>query len=214
MSLHLKHLSIASLAAIVAAVLLVIASPSAHAATNTTGASTPYVLKEALSRRSNLNIYDDNKRSGFSVSGGFFTGRASGIDPTPSNYLNDNMGYGVSFDRNAELENDQRVYALLIDGKYDFNYGLGDLRPYMSGGLGMAMYDQASAPSASTLAQGGNMVPLVRIGGGVNYTLSEQLNLSLDYQAGFSGAGDNVFTGRNNQPVDLHIINMGMHYSF
>jgi hypothetical protein len=181
------------------------------------GSNTPRVLREALASHNRVSHYNDQKRSGFSLSGGWFSGRASGVDPVATNYLSNSAAGAYRVDRTAELEGDSRVFALMIDGKYDFNTNLIDLpiRPYMSGGFGMAMYDSTKLPTASELAlQGGGMVPLVRIGGGVNYHVSESMDVSLDYKAGFSGAGDRLFTGRDQQTTNLHVINMGMRLAF
>ncbi len=209
-------------AALLIAVLSICVPTSARADTSS-AMSSPRVLQEALATRDHLNIYSGKADMGLNISGGLFSGRASGIDPSLTNYMHEQISNDFSADRTAELEGDQRVYALLIDGSYDFNYDLGTglpLHPYMTGGMGMAMYDHTTAPSASAVAmQGGSMVPLFRIGGGVTYRLGEQWNMSLDYKAGFSGSGlsggnDQLFTGRGNQPVDLQVLNMGMHYQF
>jgi hypothetical protein len=75
----------------------------------------------------------------------------------------------------------------------------------------MAMY---GASPGGLAMQGGDMVPMFRVGGGVTYRLGEQWDLSLDYKAGFTSGGDEIFTVRNQQPVDMQVLNMGMHYTF
>jgi len=197
--------------------LLFCTNPARADITSTT--NTPRVLQQALAMRDHVNLYGKSDgKEGLNISGGFFSGRASGVDPVASNYLADEASHDFSIDRTAELEGDQRVYALLIDGSYDFNYDLGTglpIHPYMTSGVGMAMYDHTTGPSASTLAlQNGSMAPLFRVGGGVTYHLGKQWDMSLDYKAGFSGGGDQVFTGRSQQSVDLQVLNMGMHYQF
>jgi hypothetical protein len=195
-------------------------SAQAYTSSGNTAVS-PHVLQQAMASDDGMHLYDADKNSGFGLSGGFFSGRASGVDPVATNYLTDIAAGSFSLDNTAELEGDQRVYALLIDGSYDFNYDFGSglpLHPYVQGGMGMAMVDHPGASSNGMQAlQGNDMVPLFRLGGGVTYRLGEQWNLSLDYKAGFSGAtgGDQFFTDRSQQqPVDLHILNMGMHYKF
>jgi len=195
-----------------AAALLSAAMPACADTVITPGS---YALQQAMGANDNISIYTPATHDGFSLSGNFFSGTASGTQPVDK-YL-DPSGY--NFAQSSALEGDQRVYALLIDGSYDFNYDLGSglpLHPYVRGGAGMAMAD--NSPSAGGFAiQGGDAVPVFRVGGGVTYRLGEQWNLSLDYKAGFSSglsAGDQVFTGRSQQPVDLQTLNMGMRYAF
>jgi opacity protein-like surface antigen len=191
--------------------LLSFAALPAHA--DTTITTSPRGLQEALASVDHQNIYRDNQ-GGFSLSSNFFSGRASGNEPLAGGYLN-GADSSLQLDRTAEMEGDQRVYALLVDGSYDFNYDLGTglpIHPYLAGGMGMAMY--GAAPGNSLGMQDGDMVPLFRLGGGVTYRLGEQWNLSLDYKAGLTGGGDQIFTVRSQQPVDMQVLNMGMHYSF
>jgi hypothetical protein len=200
------------------AVMLLLFS-AAPARADSSIVSSPRVLQEALSTSDRVTIYNTKTGSGLNLSGGLFSGRASGIDPAVNNYLNDSMDRAEYVDRTAEMEGDQRVYALLVDGSYDFNYDLGSglpLHPYMTAGAGMAMYDHTNAPSASTLAlQDGGTVPLFRLGGGVTYRLGQQWNLALDYKAGLSGGSDQVLLGHGSpQQTDLQVLNMGMHYQF
>jgi hypothetical protein len=209
----------ANVIAEIAIVLLSGASPAKADITSNIMASPHGGLEEALATRDRYSLYDGKTMDGFNVAGGFFSGRASGVIPAGSNYLDDAAGGNLKLDRTVELEVDQRVYALLVDGRYDFNYDERNslpLHPYISGGAGMAVYGTGGVPSASALAmQSGAMMPLFRVGGGVTYRLGEQWDLSLDYKAGFSGiVGDQLFTGRSQQPVDLHVLNMGMHYRF
>lgn len=163
-------------------------------------------LQRALATDDGMSFYDGAHRNGFNVAAGFFSGRASGFDSFKS---------GAShFNRAAELEGDQKLYALMLDGSYDFGRTLGSgFRPYLSGGLGMAMY--ANDSSALAPQQGGAMVPLFRVGAGVNYNINKKWKLSLDYKAGFSSTlGDEFLSGRDQQQVGMHSVNMGMRYQF
>lgn len=193
----------------------------AHADTGLS-ASPARGLQEALASRDHAMLYDGSRQGGLggglSLNGNFFSGRASGSGPVTTGFYNDATN-GQAFDAShpAELEGEQRVYALLVDGTYDFNTDFGSglpLHPYINGGLGMAMYGSATG---STLGmQSGEMVPLFRVGGGVSYALGEKWNLSVDYKAGFTGAG---FSGASpviggQQPADMQMVNMGMHFSF
>jgi hypothetical protein len=201
-----------SLAALAAALSFAV---PARADTVTTPGS--YVLQQAMSSDDQVHLYTSGKDEGFNLSGNFFSGVASGTEPL-AKYTSPAETY--NFNQAAAIEGDQRVYALLIDGSYDFNYDFGSglpLHPYLRGGAGMAMADPSANAGAFAL-QSGQMVPLFRVGGGVTYRLGQQWNLSLDYKAGFTSGlagGDQVFTtGRSQQPIDLQTLDMGMHYSF
>ncbi len=185
--------------------LLFVMMQTAHA----TATATSRPLQQALAASSGASLYQGHgSTSPFSLSSSIFSGRASGRDTSALDF-NDPLNDAV------ELENDQRVYALLIDGSYDFNYDTDStgLHPYIAGGVGMAVYGRDNGAS---LTSSGDVVPLLRLGGGVAYRLDQKWNLSLDYKAGFSGAsaGDQVFTGRGQQSVDLQMLNMGMRYQF
>jgi hypothetical protein len=198
----------------IAAALAVFAGTPARADIPAGGSG--YVLQQAMQTDDHVNLYTPGRDSGFNLSGSFFSGLASGTQPL-AKYTDPTSN--TSFEQAAALEGDQRVYALLIDGSYDFNYDFGSglpVHPYVKGGAGMAMADPSVNAGAYAI-QGGDAVPLFRVGGGVTYRLGEQWNLALDYKAGFSSgmtAGDQVFTGRSQQPVDLQVLNMGMHYEF
>ncbi|HEU0117781.1 MAG TPA: hypothetical protein VFR09_04030 [Alphaproteobacteria bacterium] len=165
------------------------------------------VLQEALSSSDHRSIYSGTgSSSGFAVSSSLFSGRASGVD------TNSYMNNGINSGDTATLEGDGHVYAMMVDGRYqfhdDFGTGLG-FHPYMSGGVGMAMYEMGGS-STSYGIQSGDMVPMVRVGGGVAYDLSETMKMSLDYKAGFS-SGEPAL---GMQSVDMQSINMGWHYKF
>jgi opacity protein-like surface antigen len=178
--------------------------------------SSPRVLQQALATQNSLKIYDSKSVTGLNFSGGLFSGRASGIDPAATNYASNTTNSYDHGDSTAELEGDPRVHALMIDGSYDFDNDLGSglpIHPYLSSGIGMAMYDHGSSPTVASLASPGGTVPLFRVGGGVAYKLSQQWNMSLDYKAGFTGAGNQVMSS-SNQSIDMQSVNMGMHFKF
>jgi hypothetical protein len=176
---------------------------SAYAAT-TTASVAPAAVQQALATADHVDLLGNGKR-GFSLDSSYYSGPTSGITP-----------YGNA----ANLINDPSLYAMLIDGRYDFNADQPSLssivHPYILGGLGVAASGSLGAAnsfSGSSVA----MSPLFRIGGGVTYRLGDQWNLSLDYKAGYAPsalAGDQVVTGRNQQIVDLQALDFGMKYSF
>ncbi len=209
------HKSIACIAAVIAC----LSTTHAHATTTQIN-STPLPLTQALAGNDNGDIYRGKTNQGnFALSSSFYSGTTAGVDPLNMNGISDAIGDDLKLGNAATFDGDQRVYALLVDGSYDFNYDFGTklpIHPYLAGGMGMAVYGQTGINTGLNM-QNGDMAPLFRIGGGVTYRLGEQWDLSLDYKEGISTgvtSGDQVFTGRGNQPVDLHVLNMGMHYSF
>jgi len=188
----------------------------AHADTTVSSTGTPRVLQQALAAHDGFNIYNNKRNDGLDVFGGFFAGRASGIDPVASNYLGSSSSGSQGSDRTAELEGDQRVYAVMIDSRYSFNQDIGlglPIHPFLSGGIGLALYRPGGATQANLGSQTGNTVPLARVGGGVAYDLGKQWNMSLDYTAGFSGNRTDVNTGVT-QSAEVQTLNLGMHYKF
>lgn len=174
-------------------------------------------LSQALNAQEFKPLFARKNEVGFTLGGSFFSGRSSGYDPQSERGVGGLGVIGEGRDRFAELEGDQRVYALLIDGKYDFAFDFGTglaLHPYVGGGLGVALYE--ANPSNASLSQEGAMVPLFRIGGGVVYKLGAAWDLSLNYKAGYTGglAGSSVFTGRGQERVDLQSLDMGVKFRF
>jgi hypothetical protein len=161
-----------------------------------------YALQQALSTKDHVDLYMPAGTKNFNIDSSYFSGPASGV-MTPQSFGSFN-------------NNDQQLYALLIDGRYDFNSDDGSLssssvHPYIMGGMGVATTAQNSFNT-----QGGDTIPLFRLGGGVAYRLGQQWDLSLDYKTGLATptGGDQVFTGRSQQPVDLQALNLGMSYAF
>lgn len=195
---------------------------SVHAESNSF--SSARSLQQALATPNGASLFQGRAGFGsFLLSSSFFSGRTSGNDPLDVQLAElpaARLEPAFKFDRTAELEGDQRMYAFLIDGSYDFNYDNTDTlswHPYIAAGAGMAVYGPSTTSSLAYGTQPGDMVPLFRVGGGVTYRLGEQWKLSLDYKAGFSGAapsGDQYFTGRGQQPVDLQVLTTGVQYKF
>lgn len=181
--------------------------------TSTSGTSR--VLQEALATHDGMKIYDSEATEGLNLSGGLFSGRASGVDPAGINYAS-SVDKDYNTDHTAELEGDPRVHALLIDGSYNFDNHLGTglpLHPYLTSGVGVAVYDHSTASAASLTSQGGSTVPLFRVGAGIAYKLGDKWNMSLDYKAGFSGGNNTNYVG-STQAIDMQTVNMGMHFQF
>lgn len=200
-----------------------LSAATATAAVGSVEPSKEISLRQALSSSSDTIIYRQRPSTGkgFSLVSSFFSGRLSGNDPSPSRSLS---GLGVlgdfSADRTAELEGDQRLYALLIDGTYDFNYDFGTglpIHPYVGGGVGMALYEPRSTPLRMSETRDGDTVPLFRVGGGIVYRLGADWDLSLNYKAGLTGGttqNDTIFTNRSQESVDMQLVDMGMKFKF
>lgn len=172
-------------------------------------------LGQALTGGKSEVLFARDQHYGFSLSSSSFAGRSSGA-PTEDGRGASGLGLITGLhDKFAELEGDQRVYAFLIDGKYDFSYDFGTglpLHPYLGGGLGVALYESGNA----ALSQDRAMVPLFRFGGGVVFKLGKDWDLSLNYKAGYTGSAPtgSVFTGRSQETVNLQSLDMGLKLKF
>jgi len=195
--------------------VLLLAAPTAQAVTPRDNNA---ALGQALTNKTREVLFARDSNYGFSLGSSSFAGRSSGTKIEAERGVG---GLGLvtgSHDKFAELEGDQRVYALLVDGKYDFNYDLGTglpLHPYLDGGVGLALYETA-ANSRVALGQEGATVPLFRVGGGVVFKLGAAWDLSLNYKAGYTGTttSGSVFTGRSQEAVDLQSLDMGLKLKF
>ena len=187
----------------VAVLLTVLVSGAARA--DTSLGTSPHALQEALATDQHFDLYTPQGAGGLKIGSSYFSGLASGV---------------TAPDSIADFGSDQRLYALLVDGRYDFNYETptlsSSLRPYLMGSIGVATTTAGGYAGSNLDSQGGSTVPLFRLGGGVTYRLDQRWDMSLDYKAGFapSSPGDYVFTGRGQQQVDLQTLNIGMHYAF
>lgn len=192
-----------ALALAVVCLLLGSALPARADDAATANKISPHALHQALSAPEKLRLYSA-AHDAFSLSSSYFSGYASGASPA---------------DTLPGLSSDQRLYALLVDGRYDFTYDTAllnaPLRPYLSGGAGLAAVG-GDGGARNIQIEGGTATPLLRFGGGVAYRLGEQWNLSLDYRAGYAplSSGDQVFTGRGQQSVNLQSLNLGMRLNF
>lgn len=213
MNRFFAHLALTLPTAILLAVMLLPAAPAQAAITSDSGA-----LSQALSSDSDAILFARKENRGFKLSSSFFSGRASGSEVADRGISSLGVLGEFSTDRFAELEGDQRVYALMLDGSYKFDTDLGvglPLNTYLGGGFGMAMTDQKISTNRLGSAQGGDTVPLFRVGGGISYKLDKGWDLSLNYKAGFAGGDTTTFTGRNqNDQVDLQMVDIGMKFKF
>ena len=190
---------------VVAFTLLAVGLFSHQACADTSVVAAPYALQQALATDQHMSLYTP-KSSGFELDSAYFSGSANGVTtPSTSNV--------------TDFDDDQRLYALLVDGRYDFNHDnaavASPVHPYLMGGMGLAT--TLRGPGYNNFdAQSGSVVPLLRMGGGMSYQLDQQWNLSVDYKTGLaaSSTGNYLFTGRNQQSVDLQSINLGMHFTF
>ena len=172
-------------------------------------------LGQALASSTSEVLLARDADYGFSLSSSYFSGRGSGMSDSGRGVTGGGIVSGAR-DKFAELEGDQRLYALLIDGKYDFSYDFGTglpIRPYLGAGAGLALYE---AGSGSALNQDGAMVPLFRVGGGVVFKLGGDWDLSLNYKAGYTGGAPagGLFTGRSQETVNLQSLDMGLKLKF
>jgi hypothetical protein len=213
MKIHLKKSSFVSTLARIAVVLITLFHVNPVKADFAANGSQPHGVQVALGALDRFRIYDGRASDGFTIGGGFFSGRASGINLGGATYSDNYSPFHT-----MELEDDQPLYAAMIDARYDFNHNGGTtmpLHPYVLGGLGMAMYG-SGAPSVATLAmESGDMTTLFRVGGGLLYHVADQLDVSVDYKAGFSGiVGEETFASHTMPSMGTHALNMGMHYVY
>lgn len=141
------------------------------------------------------------------------TGEASGFSLTGSLYSKDEF---LSL-APGRLSDDARSLALLVDGAYGIET-TGALKPYLSGGLGIAYHREGGLTYTQDLRQAGagDMLPVFRLGAGLVYPLGPQWDLSLNYRAGFVGAfgTDELFTGRAQESVGLQTMDVGLKLRF
>ena len=173
------------------------------------------VLGQALTNSGGEVLFSrDQQAGGLSLSSARFTGRGSGNTAFCSSTVSGQGLLTGQTEKYAELLGDRRVHALMIDGRYDFNDDLGTglpLHPYVGAGAGLALYE----PNSS-LKQESSAVPLFRLGGGIVVKLGPDWDLSLNYKAGYSGSAPSggTFTGRTQESVDLHALDMGLKLKF
>lgn len=173
------------------------------------------VLGQALTNGGGEVLFSrDQQAGGLSLSGARFTGRGSGNAAFTGTNVSGQGLLTTQSEKYAELLGDRRVHALMIDGRYDFNDDLGTglpLHPYVGAGAGLALYE----PNSS-LKQEGSAVPLFRLSGGIVVKLGPDWDLSLNYKAGYSGSAPSgsTFTGRTQESVDLHALDMGLKLKF
>lgn len=174
-------------------------------------------LGQALSGGTSEVLFARDPHYGFSLSSSNFSGRSSGMQSNEDHGVSALGMVTAKHDKFAELEGDQRVYAFLLDGKYDFSNDLGTglpLHPYIGAGVGVALYEAGAGNN--NLSQEGAMVPLFRLGGGVVVKLGTDWDLSLNYKAGYTGSAPSgsVFTGRQQETVNLQSLDMGLKLKF
>jgi len=189
--------------ALTCALGIVCSSGAAHADT-TTSTTSPHAFQQALSADQHFSLYAPETH-GFKLDSSYFSGSASGVT-APDNFAN--------------FDSDQRLYALLVDGRYDFDYETSSLstplHPYLIGSMGLATTLRGNAAINLDSQSSSSVVPLFRLGGGVAYRLGQRWDMSLDYKAGLASPSpsDYLFTGRSQQAIDLQAFNVGMHYAF
>jgi hypothetical protein len=164
---------------------------------------------------SNL-IPAEDSRYGFAINGSSYSGRDVMLSHQPEGDL---RGAGLLTgmqDKFAELLDERRIHAMLIDGRYDIDNDLGTglaLRPYLGGGLGLAMIESKT----TEIEQGrgrDTLAPMFRLTGGLALQLGADWDLSLNYKAGYVGSTGGAFTGRSQETVDLQSLDVGFRLKF
>lgn len=127
------------------------------------------------------------------------------------------LASAASGDGAMDLEHRAHLTTLLVNGSYDLQSGfLGNLpwRPYVMGGMGIALYDTSAAAALGD--QGGtDVVPMVHVGGGLAYRMGEAWDMALSYKAGFAGGNSVGLTSNHSQQnVDLQMVDVGFRFRF
>lgn len=172
-------------------------------------------MDRALVAQQGAALYQDKSEgAGFSLGGSYFSGYGTGLDSSDAYIGKTHDGY------NYDLAGQSRLYAVLLDGSYDFNHAGGYSRsfhPYLAGGVGLAITGMGRSLNASDTLDDftGDIVPLFRVGGGVKYIMDKSWDFSLDYKAGFLGAGSSgFFASPLRENTERHAINVGLSYRF
>lgn len=110
----------------------------------------------------------------------------------------------------AELEHAAQLSTFLLNSTYDIPGKLTSalpLRPFISGGVGVAVYDTSSANLAPE-DRGTSIIPVFKIGAGLAFRMGEEMNLTVSYQVGFASS-----TAAGQDP-SLDMININLKYRF
>lgn len=117
----------------------------------------------------------------------------------------------------VDLERRAKLTTLLVNGTFDFHKRVASsmpVRPYLLGGVGVALYDTGAGASLSEPSHTA-VVPVVRVGGGLAYRMGEDWDLSVSYKVGFAGSGDSLRGGAApREATDLQMVDMGLKYKF
>ncbi len=78
------------------------------------------------------------------------------------------------------------------------------LRPYVTGGAGVTVYDASGVNISTHAARGVRAVPVARMGGGLALRMGEKMNLDIAYKAGLA-AGESLHKTAATQIVDVSV---------
>lgn len=115
-----------------------------------------------------------------------------------------------------DLEKKAKLTTLMVNGSYDLKRNLSEklpMRPYVTGGVGLALYDTSHLPQpSSTVPASTAMIPVVHVGAGVAYKMGQDWDLALGYKAGFAGSRSAVDGGT--QQANIQLVDVNFKYKF
>jgi opacity protein-like surface antigen len=161
----------------------------------------------AFSKGRSASFYKNTDDSGYGLSLG---GLLNSTDKAPT--LSSGLAFGDS--GAADLERNSKLTTLLLSGTLDIP-GLAPnmlFKPYVLGGVGVAVYDTSSSASLSPEARGTDVIPVFKFGGGFAFRMEKKLDLSFSYKTGFSGAGS--IGGRAQESVPMQMVDVSLKYRF
>jgi opacity protein-like surface antigen len=152
------------------------------------------------------SFYNNTDDHGYGLNVG---GILSSTDRAPS--LSSGLSFGDS--GAAAFEHNAKLTTLLLSGTMDIPGFAPNLlfKPYVLGGVGVALYDTTSSASLAPEARGTDVIPVFKLGGGFAFRMDKMLDLSLAYKAGFASS---TMSGRNQDSATIQMIDISLKYKF